>query len=125
MSILDKRVSEDDIQRVNEVRHHPKYERGFEKECREEKVWYMRGENGLPVGYFMFEDVQEQFDKWQEKKLGQRVIREQNNMRGGAGGQNNVRGGQNGGAVNKEQKVKKQTLFDKVTNWLLEYAGMK
>lgn len=125
MSILDKRVSEDDIQRVNEVRHHPKYERGFEKECREEKVWYMQGGNGLPFGYFMFEDVQEQFDKWQAKKLGHRVIGEQNNMRGGAGGQNNVRGGQNGGAVNKEQKVKKQTLFDKVTNWLLEYAGMK
>lgn len=118
MSILDKRVCEEDINRVNEVRHHPKYEPGFEKECREERVWYLRGENGLPVGYFMFEDVQEQFDKWQEKKLGKRVIGEQDNMRGGAGGQN-------GGAVNKEQRVKKQTLFDKVTNWLLEYAGMK
>lgn len=125
MSILDKRVCEEDINRVNAVRHHPKYEPGFEHECREERVWYLRGENGLPVGYFMFEDVQEQFDKWQEKKLGQRVIREQNNMRDEAGGQKVVAGGQNGGAVNKEQRVKKHTLFDKIIDQLLEYAGMK
>lgn len=121
MSILDKRVCEEDINRVNAVRHHPKYEPGFEKECREEKVWYMQGENGLPVGYFMFADVQEQFDRWQAKKLGHRVIGEQNNMRGGAGGQN-------GEAVEKNtevQREKKQTLFDRITNWLLEYAGLK
>ena len=121
MSILDKRVCEDDISRVSAVRHHPKYEPGFEKECREEKVWYMRGENGLPVGYYMFADVQEQFDRWQAKKLGHRVIGEQNNMRGGEGGQN-------GEAVEKNtevQREKKQTIFDKITDKLLEYAGLK
>ncbi len=133
MSILDKRVSEDDIQRVNEVRHHPKYEKGFEKECREEKVWYMRGENGLPVGYFMFEDVQEQFDRWQAKKrqngegVGQSSV---------GVGQSNVGVGQSSGAkastsgvkasgISKEHQEKKVSLFDKITNWLMKYAGIE
>lgn len=130
MSILDKRVSEDDIQRVNEVRHHPKYERGFEKECREEKVWYMRGENGLPVGYFMFEDVQEQFDRWQAKKNGG-AIGNGNRQNGEGVGQSSVgesrtvesRTVESG--VNKEHQEKKESLFDKITNWLMKYAGIE
>lgn len=123
MSILDKRVCEEDINRVNAVRHHPKYEPGFEKECREEKVWYMQGENGLPVGYFMFEDVQEQFDRWQAKKrqnsegVGQSSIGESRTVESGA------RASTSG--VNKGHRVKKQTIFDKITDKLLEYAGLK
>lgn len=67
MSLLDNRVCEDDINRVNAVRHHPKYEPGFEEESREEKVWYERGSNGLPNGYYLFSEVQEQYDNWQRQ----------------------------------------------------------
>lgn len=35
MSLLDNRVCEDDINRVNVIRHHPKYEPGFEEESKE------------------------------------------------------------------------------------------
>lgn len=126
MSILDKRVNEDDIQRVNEIRHHPKYEKGFEKECREEKVWYMRGENGLPVGYFMFADVQEQFDRWQAKKrqngegVGQSSVGESRTV------ESEVRAsGVRASGVNKEHQEKKESLFDKITNWLMKYAGIE
>lgn len=126
MSILDKRVSEDDIQRVNEVRHHPKYERGFEKECREEKVWYMRGENGLPEGYYMFKDVQEQFDRWQANKnkngegVGQNGVGESRTVESGAKASRTVASG-----ANKEHQKKKEGLFDRITNWLMKYAGLK
>lgn len=67
MSLLDNRVCEDDINRVNAVRHHPKYEQGFEEESREEKVWYEKDRNGLPNGYYLFSEVQEQYDNWQRQ----------------------------------------------------------
>ena len=69
MSLLDNRVCEDDINRVNAVRHHPKYEPGFEEESREEKVWYERDSNGLPNGYYLFSEVQEQYDNWQRQQI--------------------------------------------------------
>ena len=69
MSLLDNRVCEDDINRVNAVRHHPKYEPGFEEESREEKVWYERDRNGLPNGYYLFSEVQEQYDNWQRQQI--------------------------------------------------------
>lgn len=67
MSLLDNRVCEDDINRVNAVRHHPKYEPGFEEESREEKIWYEKDRNGLPNGYYLFSEVQEQYDNWQRQ----------------------------------------------------------
>lgn len=133
MSILDKRVCEEDINRVNAVRHHPKYEPGFEKECREERVWYLRGEKGLPVGYFMFEDVQEQFDKWQANKNGG-AIGNGNRQNGVGVGQSSVgesRTVESGAKAsrasgeNKEHQEKKESLFDKITNWLMKYAGIE
>lgn len=140
MSILDKRVCEEDINRVNAVRHHPKYEPGFEKECREERVWYMRGENGLPVGYFMFEDVQEQFDRWQAKKnggaigngngqngvgVGQSSVGESRTVESGAKASGAKASGAKASGVNKEHQEKKESLFDKITNWLMKYAGIE
>ena len=80
MSLLDNRVCEDDINRVNAVRHHPKYEPGFEEESREEKVWYERDSNGLPIGYNLFCEVQEQYDNWQRQQI------KRANMTGSAGG---------------------------------------
>lgn len=127
MGILDKRVSEDDIQRVNEVRHRPKYEPGFEEECREERVWYMKGRNGLPVGYFMFEEVQEQFDRWQTMKF-----KQQNNERSEGNSRQREIGEQRDKWSGRQRemdrcsiKEKKETLFDKITDLLLEYAGIK
>lgn len=69
MSLLDDRVCEDDINRVNAIRHHPKYEPGFEEESREEKVWYEKDRNGLPNGYYLFSEVQEQYDNWQRQQI--------------------------------------------------------
>lgn len=69
MSLLDNRVCEDDINRVNAIRHHPKYEPGFEEESREEKVWYEKDRNGLPNGYYLFSEVQEQYDNWQRQQI--------------------------------------------------------
>ena len=69
MSLLDNRVCEDDINRVNAVRHHPKYEPGFEEESREEKIWYEKDSNGLPNGYYLFSEVQEQYDNWQRQQI--------------------------------------------------------
>lgn len=80
MSLLDNRVCEDDINRVNAIRHHPKYEPGFEEESREEKVWYERDRNGLPNGYYLFSEVQEQYDNWQKQQI------KRANMTVGAGG---------------------------------------
>lgn len=78
MSLLDNRVCEDDINRVNAIRHHPKYEPGFEEESREEKVWYERDSNGLPNGYYLFSEVQEQYDNWQRQQI------KRENMTGGS-----------------------------------------
>ena len=78
MSLLDNRVCEDDINRVNAVRHHPKYEPGFEEESREEKVWYEKDRNGLPNGYYLFSEVQEQYDNWQRQQI------KRENMTGGS-----------------------------------------
>lgn len=69
MSLLDNRVCEDDINRVNAIRHHPKYEPGFEEESREEKIWYEKDRNGLPNGYYLFSEVQEQYDNWQRQQI--------------------------------------------------------
>lgn len=69
MGLLDNRVCEDDINRVNAIRHHPKYEPGFEEESREEKVWYEKDKNGLPIGYYLFSEVQEQYDNWQRQQI--------------------------------------------------------
>lgn len=80
MSLLDNRVCEDDINRVNAVRHHPKYEPGFEEESREEKIWYERDSNGLPNGYYLFSEVQEQYDNWQRQQI------KRANMTGSVGG---------------------------------------
>lgn len=68
MGLLDNRVCEDDINRVNAIRHHPKYMPGFEEESREEKVWYEKDSNGLPIGYNLFCEVQEQYDNWQRQQ---------------------------------------------------------
>lgn len=78
MSLLDNRVCEDDINRVNAIRHHPKYEPGFEEESREEKVWYEKDRNGLPNGYYLFSEVQEQYDNWQRQQI------KRENMTGGS-----------------------------------------
>lgn len=78
MGLLDNRVCEDDINRVNAVRHHPKYEPGFEEESREEKVWYEKDRNGLPNGYYLFSEVQEQYDNWQRQQI------KRENMTGGS-----------------------------------------
>ena len=93
MSLLDNRVCEDNINRVNAIRHHPKYEPGFEEESREEKVWYEKDRNGLPNGYYLFSEVQEQYDNWQRQQI-KRV-----NMTGGSicGNMGGVVG--NGGTV--------------------------
>ena len=127
MSILDKRVCEDDINRVIAVRHRPKYEPGFEKECREERVWYIKGGNNLPFGYYMFEEVQAQFDSWQAGKARQNMLRQQSLM----SERNNKWSGEQSSRDRQDlsekcsMKEKKQTLFDKITDLLLEYAGMK
>ena len=129
MGLLDNRVCEDDINRVNVIRHHPKYEPGFEEESREEKVWYMKGENGLPVGYFMFADVQEQFNRWQAKKR-QSSVGESRTVESGV----RTTGIKASGAkasevkasgINKEYQEKKESLFDKIINWLMKYAGIE
>lgn len=78
MGLLDNRVCEDDINRVNAIRHHPKYEPGFEEESREEKVWYEKDRNGLPNGYYLFSEVQEQYDNWQRQQI------KRENMTGGS-----------------------------------------
>ena len=78
MSLLDNRVCEDDINRVNAIRHHPKYEPGFEEESREEKIWYEKDSNGLPNGYYLFSEVQEQYDNWQRQQI------KRENMTGGS-----------------------------------------
>lgn len=80
MGLLDNRVCEDDINRVNAIRHHPKYEPGFEEESREEKVWYEKDRNGLPNGYYLFSEVQEQYDNWQRQQI------KRANMTGSVGG---------------------------------------
>lgn len=69
MGLLDNRVCKDDINRVNAIRHHPKYEPGFEEESREEKIWYEKDRNGLPNGYYLFSEVQEQYDNWQRQQI--------------------------------------------------------
>lgn len=118
MSLLDNRVCEDDINRVNAVRHHPKYEPGFEEESREEKIWYERDRNGLPNGYYLFSEVQEQYDNWQRQQI------KRANMTGSAVG--NVSGAVgNGGAVgnlsskvNLSKETNKISLWDSLWDWI-------
>lgn len=131
MSLLDNRVCEDDINRVNAIRHHPKYEPGFEEESREEKVWYERDSNGLPNGYYLFSEVQEQYDNWQRQQI------KRANMTGGSmtGGSicGNIGGtvGSIGGAVGSvgsskvnlskdpiEKETNKINLWDSLWDWL-------
>ena len=127
MSLLDNRVCEDDINRVNAIRHHPKYEPGFEEESREEKVWYEKDRNGLPNGYYLFSEVQEQYDNWQRQQI------KRENMTGGSicGNIGGVVG--NGGAVgsiggaveslgsskvNLSKEPNKISLWDSFWDWL-------
>ena len=132
MSLLDNRVCEDDINRVNAIRHHPKYEPGFEEESREEKVWYERDRNGLPNGYYLFSEVQEQYDNWQRQQI------KRENMTGGSicGNIGGVVGnggtvGSIGGAVESlgsskvdlskepiEKETRKISLWDSLWDWL-------
>lgn len=37
---IGKRLSEEDKIRVNNIKNHPKYKPGFEREVRSENVWY-------------------------------------------------------------------------------------
>ena len=127
MSLLDNRVCEDDINRVNAVRHHPKYEPGFEEESREEKVWYEKDRNGLPNGYYLFSEVQEQYDNWQRQQI------KRANMTGGTvgGAVGNIGGTVgNDGAVGSlssskvnlskdpEKETNKINLWDSLWDWL-------
>lgn len=126
MSLLDNRVCEDDINRVNAIRHHPKYEPGFEEESREEKVWYEKDRNGLPNGYYLFSEVQEQYDNWQRQQIKRANMTGGNicgNIGGGAVG--NVGGtvGNIGGAVDLskesiEKEPNKISLWDSFWDWL-------
>lgn len=117
MSLLDNRVCEDDIQRVNAVRHHPKYEPGFEEESREEKVWYERGSNGLPNGYYLFSEVQEQYDNWQRQQI------KRANISGSVGGSIEGTVGNIVGAVNLSKETiktetNKNSLWDSLWDWI-------
>lgn len=124
MSLLDNRVCEDDINRVNAVRHHPKYESGFEEESREEKIWYERDSNGLPNGYYLFSEVQEQYDNWQRQQI------KRANMTVGAGGSIGGTVGNLSGAVGNlsgkvnlskepmETKTNKINLWDSLWDWI-------
>lgn len=125
MSLLDNRVCEDDINRVNAVRHHPKYEPGFEEESREEKIWYEKDSNGLPNGYYLFSEVQEQYDNWQRQQI------KRANMTGSAvgnvsravGGKGAVESvgeavGDLSSKVNLSKETNKINLWDSLWDWL-------
>lgn len=118
MSLLDNRVCEDDINRVNAIRHHPKYEPGFEEESRKEKVWYEKDRNGLPNGYYLFSEVQEQYDNWQ------RQHRERADSIGGnIGGADRAGKGLSSSKVNIskgqiETETSKISLWDSFWDWL-------
>lgn len=118
MSLLDNRVCEDDIQRVNAVRHHPKYEPGFEEESREEKVWYERGSNGVPIGYYLFSEVQEQYDNWQRQQI------KRANISGSVGGavgnlsSSKVNLGSSKVNLSKEKETNNINLWDSLWDWL-------
>lgn len=132
MSLLDNRVCEDDINRVNAVRHHPKYEPGFEEESREEKVWYEKDNNGLPNGYYLFSEVQEQYDNWQRQQIkranisGSAVGNVSGNIAGNIGGTVGSVGGTVGSIssskVNLSKEPEKETnkisLWDSLWDWL-------
>lgn len=129
MSLLDNRVCEDDINRVNAVRHHPKYEQGFEEESREEKVWYEKDRNGLPNGYYLFSEVQEQYDNWQRQHR-ERADSIGGNIGGTVGGKGavgNIGGtvGNVGGAVGDlsskvdlSKEPNKNSLWDSLWDWI-------
>lgn len=122
MSLLDNRVCEDDINRVNAIRHHPKYEPGFEEESREEKVWYERDSNGLPNGYYLFSEVQEQYDYWQRQQIkranmtGETVGGAVGN--GGAVGTVGTVGNIGNSKVNLSKEPSKISLWDSFWDWL-------
>lgn len=123
MSLLDNRVCEDDINRVNAVRHHPKYEPGFEEESREEKIWYERDSNGLPNGYYLFSEVQEQYDNWQRQHR-ERADSIGGNIggadRAGKGAVGDIGGtvGNLSSKVNLSKETNKISLWDSLWNWL-------
>lgn len=123
MSLLDNRVCEDDINRVNAIRHHPKYETGFEEESREEKVWYERDSTtGLPCGYYLFPEIEQEFKRAVrsgavgENIGGNRVVGSVN-MSENMGGAVESRGG--------TIKKKRKTLFDILESKLLKYVGLQ
>lgn len=111
MSLLDNRVCEDDISRVNAVRHHPKYEPGFEEESREEKVWYERDRNGLPNGYYLLSEVQEQYDNWQRQQ-----IKRANITGGTVGSIGSSKVNESKDSIEKE--TNKISLWDSLWDWL-------
>lgn len=131
MSLLDNRVCEDDINRVNAIRHHPKYEPGFEEESREEKIWYEKDRNGLPNGYYLFSEVQEQYDNWQRQQI-KRANMTGGNIggadRAGKGAVGNIGGavGSVGSSkvnlgsskVNLSKETNKINLWDSLWDWL-------
>ena len=113
MSLLDNKVCKDDINRVNAIRHHPKYMPGFEEESREEKVWYEKDNNGLPIGYNLFCEVQEQYDNWQRQQ------RERADSIGGADkslSSSKVSIGSSKVDLSKEPN--KKDLWDSLWDWL-------
>lgn len=116
MSLLDNRVCEDDINRVNAIRHHPKYEPGFEEESREEKVWYEKDSNGLPNGYYLFSEVQEQYDNWQRQQI------KRANMTGESIGETvgskGAVGNIGSSKVNLSKETNKINLWDSLWDWL-------
>ena len=130
MSLLDNRVCEDDINRVNAIRHHPKYEPGFEEESREEKVWYERGSNGLPIGYYLFSEVQEQYDNWQRQQIKRANMTGESiggeavgnggavGSIGGAAGNGGAVGSLSSSKVNLSKEPNKISLWDNFWDWL-------
>lgn len=117
MSLLDNRVCEDDINRVNAVRHHPKYETGFEEESREEKVWYEKDNNGLPNGYYLFSEVQEQYDNWQRQHR-ERADSIGGNIGGAGKGLSSSKVNIGSSKVNLSKETNKINLWDSLWDWL-------
>ena len=126
MSLLDNRVCEDDINRVNAIRHHPKYEPGFEEESREEKVWYERDRNGLPNGYYLFSEVQEQYDNWQRQQIkranmtGESIGGTVGDIGGTVGNVDGAVGsvGVGSNKVNLSKETNKINLWDSFWDWI-------
>lgn len=118
MGLLDKRVSKEDIERVNNVRHHPKYIPGFEETVVEEKAWYERDSTtGLPCGYYLFPEIEQEFKRAVGENIGGNRAVGSVNMSENMGGAVESRGG--------TIKKKRKTLFDILESKLLKYVGLQ